>query len=199
MGQVGRSPSLRSLSHGCLHGLCRVPGCDSRRGFSSKDGLEKPGEFLDKSPARETQSGSPQSSRIQPRTFEARDAFHQCIGCLVFKEDPGFAFDDDLTCPAARIISLARGCAALHLPRIFGFWIAWAGLEVFHWSVSPGLRAGWSEVRHLLLIAGAGLLALAGFVIAGMFDYTYGHALALILVGFAALTPLLPLSSHSQD
>ena len=54
---------------------------------------------------------------------------------------------------AARIVSLARGRAALHLPRIFGFWIAWAGLEVFHWSISPDLRAGWSEIRHLLLIA----------------------------------------------
>ena len=36
------------------------------------------------------------------------------------------------------------------------------------------------------------LFALAGFLFAGMFDYTYGHSLALILLSFAVLSPLLP-------
>ena len=36
------------------------------------------------------------------------------------------------------------------------------------------------------------LLALAGFVVAGFFDYTYGHSLGLILLGFAVLSPLVP-------
>jgi len=35
------------------------------------------------------------------------------------------------------------------------------------------------------------LLALTGFLIAGVFDYTYGHSLALILLSFAVLSPLL--------
>jgi O-antigen ligase len=35
------------------------------------------------------------------------------------------------------------------------------------------------------------LLALVGFLVAGMFDYTYGHSLALILLSFAVLSPLL--------
>jgi O-antigen ligase len=36
------------------------------------------------------------------------------------------------------------------------------------------------------------LLALSGFVVAGLFDYTYGHSLGLILLGFAVLSPLVP-------
>lgn len=35
------------------------------------------------------------------------------------------------------------------------------------------------------------LLALTGFLIAGVFDYTYGHSLALILLSFAVLSPLV--------
>lgn len=34
------------------------------------------------------------------------------------------------------------------------------------------------------------LLALTGFLISGLFDYTYGHSLALILLSFAVLSPL---------
>jgi len=37
----------------------------------------------------------------------------------------------------------------------------------------------------------AGLLSLTGFLVAGCFDYTYGHSLALILLAYAALSPLL--------
>ena len=36
------------------------------------------------------------------------------------------------------------------------------------------------------------LLALTGFAVAGLFDYTYGHALGLILLTFAVLSPLIP-------
>jgi O-antigen ligase len=36
------------------------------------------------------------------------------------------------------------------------------------------------------------LLALIGFVVAGLFEYTYGHALGLILLAFAVLSPLIP-------
>ena len=37
-----------------------------------------------------------------------------------------------------------------------------------------------------------GLLGLIGFLVAGMFDYTYGHSLALILLSFVVLIPLIP-------
>jgi O-antigen ligase len=36
------------------------------------------------------------------------------------------------------------------------------------------------------------LLGLLGFIVAGMFDYTYGHSLGLNLLGFVALSPLAP-------
>jgi O-antigen ligase len=38
------------------------------------------------------------------------------------------------------------------------------------------------------------LLALFGFIAAGMCDYTYGHSLGLILLAFAVLSPLAPAS-----
>ena len=42
-------------------------------------------------------------------------------------------------------------------------------------------------------IARAALLALGGFVFAGIFEYTYGHSLGLILLSFAVMSPLLRL------
>ena len=43
--------------------------------------------------------------------------------------------------------------------------------------------------------ARTGLLALIGFLVAGLFEYTYGHSLGLILLSFAVLPPLLPCTS----
>jgi O-Antigen ligase len=40
-----------------------------------------------------------------------------------------------------------------------------------------------------------GLLALIGYLVAGLFEYTYGHSLGLILLSFAVLPPLLPCTS----
>ena len=52
-----------------------------------------------------------------------------------------------------RIVELARHRAKLFVPRVFWFWLPWAALEVIVWLRSPGMRAGWGEIRHLLLIA----------------------------------------------
>jgi O-antigen ligase len=43
------------------------------------------------------------------------------------------------------------------------------------------------------------LLALTGFVASGMFDYTYGHSLGLIMLAFAVLTPLVPTKDRSSQ
>lgn len=43
--------------------------------------------------------------------------------------------------------------------------------------------------------ARTGLLALIGYLVAGLFEYTYGHSLGLILLSFAVLPPLLPCAS----
>ena len=43
--------------------------------------------------------------------------------------------------------------------------------------------------------ARTGLLALIGYLVAGLFEYTYGHSLGLILLSFAVLSPLLPYTS----
>jgi len=43
--------------------------------------------------------------------------------------------------------------------------------------------------------AQAGILGLIGFLVVGLFDYSYGHSLGLILLAFVVLSPLLPTSS----
>ena len=45
--------------------------------------------------------------------------------------------------------------------------------------------------RETQFMCRAALLGLTGFLAAGLFDYTYGHSLGLILVGFVALVPLV--------
>ena len=46
--------------------------------------------------------------------------------------------------------------------------------------------------REQQFLCRTSLLALTGFSVAGLFDYTYGHSLGLILLGFAVLSPLTP-------
>jgi len=45
--------------------------------------------------------------------------------------------------------------------------------------------------REQQFLCRTALLGLTGFVASGMFDYTYGHSLGLILLAFAVLTPLV--------
>jgi hypothetical protein len=52
----------------------------------------------------------------------------------------------------ARVVGCVRHREHTRAPRVFWFWAAWAGLEVLSWLLSPELRRGWSEIRHLLLI-----------------------------------------------
>jgi O-antigen ligase len=52
-----------------------------------------------------------------------------------------------------RLAQIFRGRASLSLPRIFWFWMAWAGLELVIWLASPRPEAGRGEISHLLLIA----------------------------------------------
>jgi len=44
--------------------------------------------------------------------------------------------------------------------------------------------------RNQRFLCRTSLLALTGFLLSGLFDYTYGHSLGLILLGFAVLSPL---------
>jgi len=49
-----------------------------------------------------------------------------------------------------------------------------------------------AEDRDSRFLCRTSLLGLTGFLLAGMFDYTYGHSLGIILLGFAVLAPLAP-------
>ena len=53
-----------------------------------------------------------------------------------------------------RMVRLARGQARLVFPRVFHFWVLWAGLEIVVCLLSPEPSLGWGEIRHLLLIGG---------------------------------------------
>ncbi len=52
-----------------------------------------------------------------------------------------------------RAVRVARGQAQIVFPRVFWFWLVWAGLELFSWILSPQPSAGWGEIRRLLLLA----------------------------------------------
>jgi O-antigen ligase len=49
--------------------------------------------------------------------------------------------------------------------------------------------------REQLFVCRTSVLAVTGFVASGLFDYTYGHSLGLILLAFATLSPL----AHPAD
>jgi O-antigen ligase len=51
-----------------------------------------------------------------------------------------------------------------------------------------------ASTRDARFVSQTALLALTGFVFAGLFEYTYGHSLALMLLSFAVLPALIPSS-----
>jgi O-antigen ligase len=61
-----------------------------------------------------------------------------------------------------QIVNLLRRKARVVLPTCFWFWLVWAVLELVVWILSPDPAAGWSEIRHLLLLAVV-FLALSAF------------------------------------
>ena len=61
-----------------------------------------------------------------------------------------------------QIVRLFRGRASPNFPRCLWFWLVWALMEVAVWRLSPDPAAGWSEIRHLLLL-GVLFLALSAF------------------------------------
>ena len=51
-----------------------------------------------------------------------------------------------------QIIRLLRRQTSLSVPRCLWFWCVWAALELVLWPLSPNPAAGWSEIRHMLLL-----------------------------------------------
>ncbi len=85
--------------------------------------------------------------------------------------------------------NLAEIAAQSGLPTLVGAiaFIAFLFRELFR-------CLGRSADRETQFLCRAGILGLAGFLAAGMVDYTYGHSVGLIVAGFAALAPLAPVS-----
>ena len=49
-----------------------------------------------------------------------------------------------------------------------------------------------ASTRDARFVSQTALLAFTGFVFAGLFEYTYGHSLALMILSFAVLPALMP-------
>jgi O-antigen ligase len=56
-----------------------------------------------------------------------------------------------------------------------------------------------AKTRDDRFLAHTAILALTGFVFAGLFEYTYGHSLALILLCFALLPILFPIAPEHPE
>jgi len=79
---------------------------------------------------------------------------------------------------------------AVQLAAQFGLVVAAAAL----WVLVMLFRDLWRKYRRAsereeVFLCRTALLGLMGFVASGMFDYTYGHSLGLILLGFVVLSP----------
>jgi len=61
-----------------------------------------------------------------------------------------------------QLIRWVRGQRRASPPRSLWFWLLWVGLTLVMWGLSPEPSLGWSEVRHLLLLAGV-LVAVSAF------------------------------------
>ena len=87
---------------------------------------------------------------------------------------------------------------ALQLAAQFGLPVLAAAvlwLVILLKDLTQALRQARSRERRFLYRSA--LLGIAGFLITGMTDYTYGHALGLILFSFVAIFPLLPVARFS--
>jgi O-antigen ligase len=62
------------------------------------------------------------------------------------------------------------------------------------WELRKACRIAASPDEEFL--CRTGLLGLVGFLAVGLFEYSYGHSLGLILIGYAVLSALIPQGSH---
>ena len=81
----------------------------------------------------------------------------------------------------------------VQLAAEFGLPVAAASL-IFVGALYAALRkrSRAAAKRDDQFLCRAAILALIGFLLSGLAEYTYGHALGLILLSFAVLSPLVP-------
>ena len=142
---------------------------------------------------------------IWPRHWHA-DAF--LLGLALCAVPVSIAIAESLLGAALlfRLVWLVRHNAQARLPRIFWFWLAWAALEVAVWFHSPDSRAGYGEIRHLLLIGALFLTipsidrpACAVTIWRGIFLFSTLSSVILIGDFIARLVHFSPQISHSDD
>lgn len=85
---------------------------------------------------------------------------------------------------------------AIQLAAQFGLVVL--GAAVIFWAVlvrDLARSCRRARAREERFLCRSGLLGVAGFLIVGLMDYAYGHSLGLILLTFAAVSPLSALSA----
>lgn len=88
----------------------------------------------------------------------------------------------------------------LQLTAQFGVPVVVAAALFFTLLIKDLLRAYRSASdRDTEFLSRASLAGVTGFLAAGLVEYTYGHSLGLILLGFAALSPLMRDASHGKS
>ena len=83
----------------------------------------------------------------------------------------------------------------VHLAAEFGLPVVGAA-AVFVVSLWQQYKSATGSAQEF--IARTAILDLSGFIVAGMADYTYGHSLALILLAYCVLAPLIPMQDKKS-
>jgi O-antigen ligase len=80
---------------------------------------------------------------------------------------------------------------AIQLAAEFGIPVALAAMLTLGLLFFDLVKASRTAIsREARFACRAGILGLLGFVLSGCFDYTFGHSLGLILLGFVVLSPI---------
>ena len=87
-----------------------------------------------------------------------------------------------------QLVRLVRRQIDFRLPQCLWFWLIWVGMEIVVWGLSPNPVLGWSEIRHLLLLAVV-FFVLSGFdraselLLAWKGVFVSATASSLVLIG----------------
>ncbi|TAM84423.1 MAG: O-antigen ligase domain-containing protein [Acidobacteria bacterium] len=87
---------------------------------------------------------------------------------------------------------------AVELAAEFGIPVALAALLFVAMLFRDLLKASKAaQGREEIFVSRTAMFALIGYLLAGLFEYTYGHSLGLILLSFAVLAPLIPSATRN--
>jgi O-antigen ligase len=109
--------------------------------------------IVDQSSTERLEARFPLSRRELSRPRRAVDRWTVILG--LWSVPISIAVSESLLSLAlgARLLRVIRGQVPVQLPTCFWFWLLWAGSTLVVWTQSPEPALGWSEIRHILLVA----------------------------------------------